>query len=43
MAEAAGAQMEVIAGVGHTLPLEAPDTLARLITAFWARTGPVTP
>lgn len=43
MAAAAGAQMEVIAGVGHTLPLEAPDTLARLITAFWARTGPVTP
>lgn len=43
MAHAAGAQMEVIAGVGHTMPLEAPDTLARLITAFWERSGPVTP
>jgi len=43
MARAAGARIEVITGVGHTMPLEAPDTLARLITTFWADLGPVTP
>ena len=43
LARAAGAHIEVISGVGHTMPLEAPDTLASLITAFWASLGSVAP
>jgi pimeloyl-ACP methyl ester carboxylesterase len=40
MADAAGdATLEVLAGVGHTMPLEAPDAVARLLAGFWDRTG----
>lgn len=36
----ADAQLEVIAGVGHTTPLESAGQVARLLTDFWRRTGP---
>jgi 3-oxoadipate enol-lactonase len=36
---AADGQFEVIAGVGHTMPLESPDHVARLLAAFWDRTA----
>jgi pimeloyl-ACP methyl ester carboxylesterase len=40
MADAAfDAQLEVIAGVGHTTPLESPDHVARLLAGFWDRTA----
>jgi len=40
MAEAAAdGRLEVIAGVGHTMPLEAPVDVARLLAGFWDRTA----
>ncbi|HSK96159.1 MAG TPA: alpha/beta hydrolase [Euzebyales bacterium] len=40
MAQAApDGRLEVVAGVGHTIPLEAPAELAGLLDAFWRRSG----